>query len=112
VVTVEGGPHNIAWTHPDIVNPALLDFLAKWRVQRCSSRRSFVKSSGCSLISEQAGRPLAEPPHGWSRSTDQNASRPRWFWVAKLTRVLRVGLAKHLGRAVVLADHRDHADIG
>ncbi len=27
-VTVEGGPHNIAWTHPDIVNPALLDFLA------------------------------------------------------------------------------------
>src|SRR6266699_2759095 len=28
-VTVEGGPHNIAWTHPDIVNPALLDFLAK-----------------------------------------------------------------------------------
>jgi len=28
VVTVEGGPHNIAWTHSDIVNPALLDFLA------------------------------------------------------------------------------------
>jgi len=28
-VTVEGGPHNIAWTHPEIVNPALLDFLAK-----------------------------------------------------------------------------------
>jgi non-heme chloroperoxidase len=28
-VTVEGGPHNIAWTHPDIVNPALLDFLAR-----------------------------------------------------------------------------------
>ena len=27
-VTVEGGPHNIAWTHPDIVNPALLNFLA------------------------------------------------------------------------------------
>jgi non-heme chloroperoxidase len=26
---VEGGPHNVAWTHPDIVNPALLDFLAK-----------------------------------------------------------------------------------
>lgn len=26
-VTVEGGPHNIAWTHPDVVNPALLDFL-------------------------------------------------------------------------------------
>jgi non-heme chloroperoxidase len=29
VVTVEGGPHNIAWTHPDEVNSALLDFLAK-----------------------------------------------------------------------------------
>jgi non-heme chloroperoxidase len=28
VVTVEGGPHNVAWTHSDIVNPALLDFLA------------------------------------------------------------------------------------
>ena len=27
VVTVEGGPHNIAWTHPDEVNPALLEFL-------------------------------------------------------------------------------------
>jgi non-heme chloroperoxidase len=27
VVTVEGGPHNIAWTHPEIVNTALLDFL-------------------------------------------------------------------------------------
>ncbi|MEV0804553.1 alpha/beta hydrolase [Kribbella sp. NPDC050281] len=27
-VTVEGGPHNIAWTHPDEVNTALLDFLA------------------------------------------------------------------------------------
>jgi non-heme chloroperoxidase len=26
-VTVEGGPHNIAWTHPEIVNPALLGFL-------------------------------------------------------------------------------------
>jgi non-heme chloroperoxidase len=29
VVTVNGGPHNIAWTHPDVVNPALLDFLRK-----------------------------------------------------------------------------------
>ena len=28
-VTVEGGPHNIAWTHSEVVNPALLDFLAK-----------------------------------------------------------------------------------
>jgi non-heme chloroperoxidase len=29
LVTVEGGPHNIAWTHPDEVNPALLQFLAE-----------------------------------------------------------------------------------
>jgi non-heme chloroperoxidase len=28
LVTVEGGPHNIAWTHPDEVNKALLEFLA------------------------------------------------------------------------------------
>jgi non-heme chloroperoxidase len=28
-ITVEGGPHNIAWTHPDEVNSALLAFLAK-----------------------------------------------------------------------------------
>jgi non-heme chloroperoxidase len=28
-VTVEGGPHNVAWTFPDVVNPALLDFLGK-----------------------------------------------------------------------------------
>ena len=26
-VTVEGGPHNIAWTHPEEVNAALLDFV-------------------------------------------------------------------------------------
>jgi non-heme chloroperoxidase len=29
VVTVEGGPHNIAWTHPDEVNDALLAFITK-----------------------------------------------------------------------------------
>jgi non-heme chloroperoxidase len=28
VVPVDGGPHNIAWTHPEEVNRALLDFLA------------------------------------------------------------------------------------
>jgi non-heme chloroperoxidase len=28
-VTVEGGPHNFAWTHPDEVNDALLAFIAK-----------------------------------------------------------------------------------
>jgi non-heme chloroperoxidase len=29
LVTVEGGPHNIGWTHPDEVNAALLGFLAE-----------------------------------------------------------------------------------
>jgi non-heme chloroperoxidase len=28
VVTVEGGPHNIGWTHPNEVNKALLEFLS------------------------------------------------------------------------------------
>lgn len=28
LVSVEGGPHNIGWTHPDEVNTALLNFLA------------------------------------------------------------------------------------
>jgi non-heme chloroperoxidase len=29
VVTVKGGPHNIAWTHPDEVNEALLAFVSE-----------------------------------------------------------------------------------
>ena len=29
VVEVQDGPHNIGWTHPDEVNRALLDFLAR-----------------------------------------------------------------------------------
>jgi non-heme chloroperoxidase len=29
LVTVEGGPHNIAWTHPEQVNTALLEFLSQ-----------------------------------------------------------------------------------
>jgi len=28
VLPVEGGPHNIGWTHPEEVNAALLSFLA------------------------------------------------------------------------------------
>jgi non-heme chloroperoxidase len=28
LVEVEGGPHNVGWTHPDEVNKAFLDFLA------------------------------------------------------------------------------------
>jgi non-heme chloroperoxidase len=29
VVPVEGGPHNIGWTFPEVVNPALLEFLGR-----------------------------------------------------------------------------------
>jgi pimeloyl-ACP methyl ester carboxylesterase len=29
LVVIEGGPHNVAWTHADEVNSALLNFLAK-----------------------------------------------------------------------------------
>jgi non-heme chloroperoxidase len=29
LVPVQGGPHNIAWTHPDEVNAALLEFLGR-----------------------------------------------------------------------------------
>jgi non-heme chloroperoxidase len=28
LIPVEGGPHNIGWTHPEVVNPALLEFIA------------------------------------------------------------------------------------
>jgi len=28
LIPVEGGPHNIGWTHPDEVNEGLLEFLA------------------------------------------------------------------------------------
>jgi non-heme chloroperoxidase len=28
VVEIRGGPHNVAWTHPDEVNSALLSFLS------------------------------------------------------------------------------------
>ena len=39
LVTVDGGPHNIGWTHPEVVNPALLDFLSELR-----GRRDFVQT--------------------------------------------------------------------
>jgi non-heme chloroperoxidase len=29
LIEVEGGPHNVGWTHPDEVNKAFLDFLAR-----------------------------------------------------------------------------------
>ena len=29
LISVEGGPHNIGWTHPEESNKALLEFLAE-----------------------------------------------------------------------------------
>ena len=29
MITIDHGPHNITWTHPDEVNTALLSFLAE-----------------------------------------------------------------------------------
>jgi non-heme chloroperoxidase len=37
LVPVEGGPHNIGWTHPEIVNPALLEFLGDGAVRNRES---------------------------------------------------------------------------
>ena len=39
LVTVEGGPHNIAWTHPEEVNTALLGFLAVAPRGHCTTFR-------------------------------------------------------------------------
>ena len=36
LVRVEGGPHNIGWTHPDAVNKALLDFLGDSALERAA----------------------------------------------------------------------------
>ena len=36
LVAVEGGPHNIGWTHPDEVNEALLEFIGAGRVSPSS----------------------------------------------------------------------------
>jgi hypothetical protein len=39
LVRVEAGPHNICWTHPEEVNPALLEFLAEPVARRALRRR-------------------------------------------------------------------------
>jgi non-heme chloroperoxidase len=39
VIPVEGGPHNIAWTHPEEVNKALLEFIAEPALQPLGSER-------------------------------------------------------------------------
>jgi non-heme chloroperoxidase len=44
VVPVEGGPHNIGWTHPEVVNPVLLAFL-KSGLEAVDEARSKVASA-------------------------------------------------------------------
>jgi non-heme chloroperoxidase len=39
LVSVEGGPHNIGWTHPEVVNPALLEFLGVAKQPQESARQ-------------------------------------------------------------------------
>ena len=40
LVTIQGGPHNVAWTHSEEVNRALLQFLAKASAKTGSAERA------------------------------------------------------------------------
>jgi non-heme chloroperoxidase len=42
LIPVEGGPHNIGWTHPEKVNPALLAFLAEGAGPRAGLDRDLM----------------------------------------------------------------------
>jgi non-heme chloroperoxidase len=42
LVPVEGGPHNIGWTHPEELNSALLEFLAEGTAQRGSRQAAGI----------------------------------------------------------------------
>jgi non-heme chloroperoxidase len=44
LVTVEGGPHNIAWTHPEVVNQALLEFMADSPGSRMADAKRLTQS--------------------------------------------------------------------
>ncbi len=45
LVSVEGGPHNIGWTHPEIVNPALLEFLAEGSTSAAGLERDLTSAA-------------------------------------------------------------------
>ena len=45
LVTVEGGPHNIGWTHPEQVNPALLEFLSEGGGARAGLDRDLTSAA-------------------------------------------------------------------
>jgi hypothetical protein len=40
LIPVEGGPHNIGWTHPDEVNSALLNFLGSSMTREGMAQRA------------------------------------------------------------------------
>ena len=46
LIPVEGGPHNIGWTHPEQVNPALLEFLAEGGGPRAGLDRDLTVAAG------------------------------------------------------------------
>ena len=46
LIPVKGGPHNIGWTHPEQVNPALLEFLAEGGGPRDGLDRDLTVAAG------------------------------------------------------------------
>jgi non-heme chloroperoxidase len=46
LIPVEGGPHNIGWTHPEKVNPALLEFLSDGGGPRAGLDRDLTAAAG------------------------------------------------------------------
>src|SRR3954471_12960791 len=45
LIPVEGGPHNIGWTHPEKVNPALLEFLSEGGGSRAGLDRDLTAAA-------------------------------------------------------------------
>jgi pimeloyl-ACP methyl ester carboxylesterase len=45
LIPVEGGPHNIGWTHPEKVNPALLAFLSEGGGPRAGRGRDLTAAA-------------------------------------------------------------------
>ena len=69
LVSIEGGPHNIAWTHPDEVNRALLEFIGGTGVVVAATRAIAWSSS--------AAASAASPPRrssGKATSTSRSST--------------------------------------
>ena len=73
LVPIEGGPHNIAWTHPDEVNRALLDFVRASPPDRASlvsnepTSAPTARSPSDKLICRNA---VPDTVAGWKALTD------------------------------------------